>query len=255
MDNIQIIFGVKITGIGGYILQFPEISFLDTTPAYKNIKLVPVDSSHGLYEIYVNKNVSDDYGNELKTVIQEATSEAQIFVYVFSLSANIKIFEFICKGYRKNNLLINLDQIFSGFNTGINFASATFSLSYNSDDDRIEQIKKNMKQDYNLSQLQLFIDSATVNEPIGRFIALYTFMLHHCSDNQKDNQGKVDRAILSIDSTVAQSKSPMGNYYETVYTKIRNELSHKRGINILETHNQARANVDRFEHGCISVLQ
>jgi len=142
MDNIQIIFGVKITGIGGYILQFPEISFLDTTPAYKNIKLVPVDSSHGLYEIYVDKNVSDDYGNELKTVIQEATSEAQIFVYIFSLSANIKIFEFICKGYRKNNLLINLDQIFSGFNTGINFASATFSLSYNSDDDRIEQIKK-----------------------------------------------------------------------------------------------------------------
>lgn len=105
-----------------------------------------------------------------------------------------------------------------------------------------------MKQDYDLSQLQLFIDSATVNEPIGRFIALYTFMLHHCCDNQKDNQGKVDRAILSIDSTVAQSKSPMGNYYETVYTKIRNELSHTRGTNIIETHNQARANVDRFEY-------
>ena len=100
-----------------------------------------------------------------------------------------------------------------------------------------------MKQDYDLSQLQLFIDSATVSEPIGRFIALYTFMLHHCSDNQ----GKVDRAILSIDPTVAQSKSPIGNYYETVYTKIRNELSHKRGINIIETHNLARANVDRFE--------
>ena len=210
MDNIQIVFSVKITGIGGYILQFPEISFLDTTPAYKNIKLVPVDSSHGLYEIYVDKNVSNEYGNELKTVIQEATSEAQTFI------ANIKIFEFICKGYRKNNLLINLDQIFSGFNTGINFASATFSLSYNSDDNRIEQIKKNMKQDYDLSQLQLFIDSATVSEPIGRFIALYTFMLHHCSDNQ----GKVDRAILSIDPTVAQSKSPIGNYYETVYTKM-----------------------------------
>ena len=30
-------------------------------------------------------------------------------------------------------------------------------------------------------------------------------------------------------------------------TKIRNELSHKRGINIIETHNLARANVDRFE--------
>jgi hypothetical protein len=243
MDNIQIVFGVKIIGIGGYILQFPEISFLDTTPAYKNIKLVPVDSSHGLYEIYVDKNVSNEYGNELKTVIQEATSEAQSFVYVFSLSANIKIFEFICKGYRKNDLLIKLDQIFCGFNTGIEFASATFSLSFASDDDRIEQIKKGMKEDYDLSQLQMFFDSATVNEPVGRFIGLYTFMLHHCSDKQEE----VDRAILSIDSTVAQSKNPRGKY-ETLYTKIRNELSHKRGTNIIETHNHARANVDRFEY-------
>ncbi len=69
-------------------------------------------------------------------------------------------------------------------------------------------------------------------------------MLHHCSDNQN----KVDEAILKIDNTVIQYKSPIKKGHKTVFTKLRNELSHKRvGTNMIETDNQIRKNIERFE--------
>lgn len=234
MELIQIVFGIRIDSI-----EFPEVSFSDTTPEYKNITLVPINPDNSIYEIWVHKNIRAAVGDELKNVIQEATTEAQAFIYIFSFVANVKIFEFLCKGYRQNGFLIDIKQVFG--NGGLTISAR---LSVRAGIESVNRIKQGMKQNYDLSKLQLFFDSATITEPIGRFISLYALMLHYCSDNQK----KVDEAIVDIDSTVAQYKSPKGNWYETIFTKLRNELSHKRdGINMIETHNQVRVNVDRFE--------
>jgi hypothetical protein len=91
----------------------------------------------------------------------------------------------------------------------------------------------------------MYYDSATIIEPIGRFISLYALLLHKFSDTQK----KADEAILSVDFTVSQFSSPLNaKVYETIFTKLRNELSHKRdGVNILKTHNEVKSNIDRFE--------
>lgn len=50
-------------------------------------------------------------------------------------------------------------------------------------------------------------------------------------------------------STISQFKSPLNTkIYETIFTKLRNELSHKRdGVNILKTHNEVKSNIERFE--------
>lgn len=235
MEHIQVVFGIKINGG-----QFPKMSFADTTPEYKNIMLSPTDADKFLYEILVKKNVGSLASSELRSVIQEATVEAQTFVYVFSAAADVKIFEFACKGYKRGDCLISLDQ---AFNQGLRL-SVQACGTVTAGSPRIEQVKKNMKQGYDLSRLQIFFDSATVTEPVGRFVSLYTLMLHDCDDKQK----KVDEVVLCIDSTVAQYKSPQGDWYETAFTKLRNELSHKRdGVNMLETHDQVRKNVERFE--------
>ena len=235
MEPIQIVFGVRVDG-----REFPEVSFSDTTPEYKNIKLVPTNLHDCLYEIRVKKNVFAVGGDELKNVIQEATTEAQTFVYVFSVAADVKVFDFACKGYRQNDLLISIEQVFGG--GGIRVSGKIIAVA---GPESVERIKQSMKQEYDLSKLQLFFDSATITEPIGRFISLYALMLHYCSDRQKE----VDENIINIDSTVAQYKSPKGNFYETVFTKLRNELSHKRdGVNMIETHSQVRANVYRLEY-------
>lgn len=209
MKHIQVVFGIRITeGI-----EFPEISFANITPEYKNITLSPIDADKldadkSLYEILVKKNFNSLASSELRSVIQEATVEAQTFVYVFSVAADVKIFEFACKGYKHENCLTSLDQeLKQGSRVGIQV-----QLTATRGPASIERIKENMKQDYDLSKLQRFFDSATVTEPIGRFVSLYTLMLHDCNDCQKE----VDKVTLGIDSTVAEYKSPRGNWHETV---------------------------------------
>ena len=239
MERIPAVFEIRIHG-----LQFPELSFADTTPEFKNIKLNPVDPNKFLYEILVEKNTKKVAGEDLRSVIQEATLEAQTFVYVFSAAADVKIFDFTCKGYKHKNCLVSLDQLF-GKNLG---STVQGECIVGAGPTTVARVKEKMKEHPDLSRLRMFYDSATITEPIGRFISLYTLMLHYCSDGQNDSQAKVDEAILSIDSTVAEFKSPKFKGYETIFTRLRNELSHKRdGVDILETHNQVRRNIYRFE--------
>lgn len=157
----------------------------------------------------------------------------------------MKIFDFTCKGYKHKDCLVSLNQLLAKDLGSIIQAEGIVTAGPQS----IALVKEKMKEHPDLSTLRMFYDSATITEPIGRFISLYTLMLHYCSDGQKDSQAKVDKAILSIDPTVAQFKSPPKfKGYETIFTRLRNELSHKRdGVDILETHNQVHRNINRFE--------
>jgi len=235
MESIDIAYKINIEG---YI--FKETDFSDTTPEFKNIKLKPIDTNIGEHLILIKKNVSSTNQNELKAVFSESILEAEKFVYVFSYVAGIKIYGFECKGYYKDDKLISSKNVFREGS----LLSFSAKLTLNIGERRIKNIKKKMKEDYDLPLLQLFYDSATIREPVSRFISLYTLLLHRCSDKQKS----VDKAIISIDPTVSQFKSPKNKGYETIFTKLRNELSHKRkNVNILKTHNEIRMNIDRLE--------
>lgn len=176
----------------------------------------------------------------MRAIFNEAAAEAEKFKYVFSLAADVKIFEFECLGYYNNDQLSTYNSIFS---PGVVFSChATGTVL--AGEPSVKKIKDKMQAKFDLPSIQMFYDAATVVEPVGRFISLYTLLLHKFADNQKD----VDEAILKIDPTVAQFNSPHTKGYETVFSKLRNEMSHKReGINILETQYNIKLNVDRFE--------
>ncbi len=235
MESIDIAYSIMIEGI-----EFKETDFSDTTPEFKNIRLKPIDSNTGEYLIFVKKNITSSHRNNLKAVFSESTIEAEKFVYVFSYAADVKIYSFECKGYYKDDKLISSKNV---FRDGSKF-SVSAKNSLIAGETRVKKNKEKMKEDYDLPSLQMFYDSATVKEPVGRFISLYTLLLHYCSDKQKS----VDQAIIGIDPTVSQFKSPHDKGYETIFTKLRNELSHKRkNVNILKTHDEIRLNIDRFE--------
>jgi hypothetical protein len=236
METIQIAYNLRIEG-----LQFNEINFSDVTPEFKNIVLKPVGPNNYKYELLIKKKVYSTAVPQLKAIFNESTLEAEKFVYIFSAAADVKIYEFECLGYYQKENLIRFKQIFSN---GIRISfSATATVT--AGEPSAEKIKNKMKEKYDLSKLQIFYDSATIIEPIGRFISLYTLLSHKFSDNQK----KVDEAILSIDPTISQFQSPINDkIYETIFTKLRNELSHKRdGVYILKTHDDVKTNIDRFE--------
>jgi len=236
MKTIQIVYGLKIEG-----LQFNEINFADTTPEYKNIILRPLEDKKDEYELLITKNIYSVSPNHLKAIFYESSIEAEKFKYIFSLSADIKIFDFECLGYYSNDTLHNYESVFSN---RIKFSILATGGTVTAGDPSIKKIKEKMKEEYDLSALQMYYDSATIAEPVSRFISLYTLLLHKYLDKQKN----IDSNILKIDPTITEVKSPQHKGYETIFTKLRNEISHKRdGINILETHNKIKLNIERFE--------
>jgi hypothetical protein len=235
--KIQIAYKLKIEG-----LQFPEeISFSDVTPEFKNIILKPIDSKTETYELLVSKFIYSTNPSQLKAIFDESILEAEKFIYVFSVSADVKIFEFECLGYYQNEKLVKFNQVFSN---GIK-VSVSGKITLTANEPLVTRIKNKMKAEYDFSSLQMYYDSVTIIEPIGRFISLYALLLYKFSDSQK----KVDKAILKVNLTVSQFKSPLNsNIFETIFTKLRNELSHKRiGVNILKTHVEVKSNIERFE--------
>jgi len=235
MKSIQIAYGLIIHG-----LQFNEINFTDTTPEFKNITLRPSEKENCIYELLITKNIFSTVPSQLKAIFYESNIEAEKFKYIFSISADIKIFDFECLGYYSNNTLTKYHTVFGG---GTKF-SICATPTITAGDLSVEKAKEKMKGKYDLSALQMFYDAATIVEPISRFISLYTLLLHKYSDKQAN----VDKAILRIDPTIIQCESPKFNCYETIFTKLRNEISHKRdGTNTLETHDEIKLNMDRFE--------
>jgi hypothetical protein len=236
MENIQIAYKLRIEG-----LQFNETNFSDVTPEFKNIILKPIDSHTDTYELLINNNISSTAAHHLKPIFDESTLEAEKFVYVFSVSADLKIYGFEFIGYYRKKNFVKANQVFKD---GITFSGST-RLTVTAGEPSVTKVKNKMKKKYDLASLQMYYDSATVIEPIGRLISLYALLLHKFSDTQK----KVDEAILYVDSTVSQFRSPRNaKVNETIFTKLRNELSHKRdGVSILKTHNEVKSNIDRFE--------
>jgi hypothetical protein len=245
MDKIQVVFSV--TNDDGPQYKDP-LTFTDTTPEFKNITFSQ-GGDVSTYEIKVDKNIGPTFPKELPSILNEARSEAERFIYVFSVAAYEKFYGLTFTGYWYSGQFHSITGFVKGSTMfAVTGPGARLSKILTSNSKEINQIKKRMKLGYDLPKLQRFFDAATISEPIGRFISLYTLMLHESAENIRDNQKKVDEAILSVDPTVASYKSPISNRYETVFTKLRNELSHKRdGVNMIRTHDEIRVNVERFE--------
>ncbi len=249
MITIQVAYSLRIEGT-----QFnEEIDFLDTTPEFSNIILKPIDEENCKYELLIKKNVypsdiSLEISPQLMAILEESYNTAEKFKYIFSISANVKIFDFEFLGYDHDGKLTKYNQIF-GYGDRLS-ASGTCTLI--AGNRSAINIKEKMKIEYNLPLIQMFYDATTIIEPVGRFISLYTLLLHKFSDKQEN----VDEEILKIDPTVAQFRSPHNKGYETIFTKLRNEMSHKReGSNILKTQDFIKMNLDRFEKIVWNVIE
>jgi hypothetical protein len=235
METIEIAYSLRIEG-----KILPLTKFDNTLPEFKNSTLRPIPDKKNMYEVLIKKNVYSSDEKSMKAIFDESFIEAEKLKYTLSIAAEIKIYDFDCIGYYKNGIFASYRSIFSSFM--LSGSSATLTVGYG--DQSMLKIKERMKNDYNLPIIRMFYDSVTIIEPIGRFISLYALLLHVFDDKQK----LVDEAILKEDTTVGQIRSPHNGEYETIFSKLRNEMSHKRsGVNILETQDTIKANIDRFE--------
>ena len=72
--------------------------------------------------------------------------------------------------------------------------------------------------------LRQYVFANSESNEIVRFSFLYNLLLQIVGDKQS----KADESILEVDLHCEQTISPLNGKQETVYTKLRNELAHKR---------------------------
>ena len=94
-----------------------------------------------------------------------------------------------------------------------------------------------------LIYLRQFAFANSESDAISRFSFLYNLLLQMSGDEQ----AKVNSSILKIAPDCEQSISPLNRKPETVYTRLRNELAHKRqGTRYSETKLEISSNIDEF---------
>ena len=107
-------------------------------------------------------------------------------------------------------------------------------------DDKVSLFHKS----YDLDLLKRFNFSRAIEEPIGKFVSLYSLLTSRCGDSQAE----ADKLIEAVDANIGKSLSPKTGKPETIFTRLRNELAHNRsGSSVVETHKSIEVHLSRFE--------
>jgi hypothetical protein len=186
-----------------------------------------------LSEIYSIEEVQE-IGNAIKDDV----------VDMLSFSLNTKVGEMKVVGYGLTprpgeggivHLLMPPPEIRSTGKTG--------SLKLSSDN--IQEIQDALLRMSSLKHkplIRLFRYAISDNHPVVQFMILYLILYE-----MHKNQSEVDRYILKFAPTTPQSISPHTGNLETIYTKLRNEITHRTNVQPETAIAEIISNLDEFK--------
>ena len=135
----------------------------------------------------------------------------------------------------------------------------TFGLSWNIEapkraiDDDVAQLLKDSigVDDYRIQLMHQFVIARSEVDNVSRFMFLYNLALQIQSDNQK----LLDESILIIEPGCVVSKSPKFERNETIYTRLRNQIAHRRdNTNIEATRKKIDGVLNSFQEVVLEML-
>jgi len=200
------------------------------------ISISLVDSASGLHEFKISKNLPHQHPTVLDSAVAEATMQMEHFwtVLAFVRDAVIRptgdvFYEFSGERYRVNSPAPNMRAKLVGVARSEWFTTNKEMLCANYDLDLVKRLNF----------------AVGLPEPIGRFISLYQLLL----SVEGDKQCKVDQRILEFDPTTSRTPSERSSKtFETLYTRLRNELAHvRKTATIFSTHKEVQLHLARFE--------
>ncbi len=115
-----------------------------------------------------------------------------------------------------------------------------FRLSDNSVQD-VQNALSRVYSSRHKALISLFRYAIGTDEPVVQFLILYLILY----DTYK-NQREIDKQILSHEPATPQSISPHDGKPETIYTRLRNEITHRTNVGPEITKTKIMDNLDRF---------
>jgi hypothetical protein len=202
---------------------------------HPDIEITLVEKKNGLHEFGIIKFIPNTHPSMLTPVIAEAEDQINLFWNILSFVRDTTIkatgeilYEF--QGLRHIITPSSSIQIRATLN-GV-AKSGWFDVNLSA-----------FHKKYDLDLLKRYNFSRSIEEPIGKFISLYSLL----SSLAEDKQEKIDALIENVDPSVAKYL-PKERRMETIYTRLRNELAHNRkGSSISETHSEVTLHLPKFE--------
>jgi hypothetical protein len=215
---------------GGFVTQVVKLGGI-----FPIIEIEVIDLKSGLHYFKIEKSMPHLEPNMIASVVAESELQIDLFWNILAYIRDIIIRSTGQIMYETNGEIREFNPI---------HPPSTCRMTHAVGNKWFEDKADLFKKEYDLDLLKRFNYSRAINEPIGRFVSLYSLLL----SLENDKQEMVDERIEKEEPNVGKSLSPRTNKPETIFTRLRNELAHdRRGCSITKTHKEIDLHLPRFE--------
>lgn len=230
MANIQVkIIFPTILGVN----QF-ETQTINLGGVFPEIEVKLVDKTNGLHEFSITKILPHGHPSMVLPAIAEADDQINLFWDILS--------------YVRDSTIKSTGEVFYEINGTRHLAnpkpiSISARLNGVAGKGWFEANIEDFHKMYDLDLLKRYNFCRTIDEPVAKFISLYSLL----SSVANENQENIDALIEKVDPNVGKYL-PQGRRMETTYTRLRNELAHvRKGTSTMKTHAEISLHLPRFE--------
>jgi hypothetical protein len=199
------------------------------------VRIQSVDPAQGLHRFYIEKRIPHHHPNVIVAVKSEAERQIDVFWHVLSYLLDCPIrptgeVQYLYEG--QSHCISPPISPPSGAAIKRKVGAAWFS-------ERAVMLSR----DYDIDLLKRFNFARFLEDPVSRYLSLYTLLASALGDRQRD----VDKALLDVDPTIEIAIAAGRNSRETTFTRLRNEIVHHReDASMTETHREIVVQVERF---------
>jgi hypothetical protein len=228
-----------MTGNVRLLAQFPKIEFEKIELDLRKIGLPKAS----LYSSAENDMILDVKIKNVASIedgksIAEKTAQhiANLFSYRFNIYCDFRVQDYSFSDAEPNRKFKAGDIIYLSA-----YGDAIMQLGKNGRDNLQEHLEAEIDANQ-IPYFEMFRSTMAMNETISKFMLLYFIALSICNDRQE----KVDKKILRHQPSTPTNE-PYGKRKtpETIYTRLRNEIGHRRpGTSIEGTRKEMQANLN-----------
>lgn len=229
MTDIQIIFPA--------IIEFDQFDTQTVTLGgiFPEIHITLINQASGLHEFAVKKSIDNTHPSCLNPAIAEAQTQINLFWNILSV-----VRDTLVQATGEVLYLYNQQKIVAIPRPRANRGPSLIGIAGNG---WFTLHRNEFHKEYDLELLIRYNYCLLILEPIGKFVSLYALLLSFANDKQN----AIDGLIKSVYPEVTMSTSPHTGKPGTIFTRLRNELAHRRSnTSIMKTHDEIKSNLDKF---------
>jgi hypothetical protein len=236
--NCEISFTVVIDG-----REIPPVAFNDAIPAFEGVSITPLENDKGEYRIAISMKEVTSY--EYASKQAALTIETLLSALAYHLQCFVGDPRFdVARTIEGKNITIYPPPMIMSVSAHGSFPISAATIT--------ELLRNTVCCPYFI----MFRHALQIRDELGKFMALYMVLLSVCSEGKGDDKQKyVDEFILERDPQTPYCPNPHNKNKETIFTKLRNQVGHSRGVSLAQTRTEMAQNLSALQAHVFAAIE